>query len=255
MASRKKKKASKKSLIVAVVLIVAMAAFISAELSGATGAFKLTIRQPDLEVTSLDLTQTEITIVISNLGTSARKGVRIDFTERAADSNDEWIDIGNEYLPTGLKEGKNVTLVHPWKQKTGGVREIKAVVDPLNLTREVNEDNNELTARINAVALNPDISVAYISVSGDLISTGISNTGSAVKNSFKIKFYTSVKGDVNFIGEKTLDSLKSGASEAVNLQFTPPSEKYSIQVIIDPDRSVAESEADRKNNRLIKEIS
>lgn len=108
--------------------------------------------------------------------------------------------------------------------------------------RECNEDNNELTADVDAGEALADLALVIDSATcGGDVEVTVTNNGADTATGVVVRVYAgdpSAGGKV--LGEATLDELAADATESLSIDVGNQMRNVTIWVVVDPDDSIAE---------------
>lgn len=152
--------------------------------------------------------------------------------------------VGESFVQS-LAGNSQTEIAVPWRVR-GGVSQIEAIADIYNAIREVEEGNNRNLLNIPAVP-NADLTATEINISPSEnlvdgqqveVSLNVINNGADTLNDFVVRLYV----DGGFFGQRIITGgLASGQSRVLNVPFQVRARQRTVQVVIDDDDSVGES--------------
>ena len=182
-----------------------------------------------------------------------------------------------EGQPVPIQEAQTIDRIPPGGSATAqvtyrtegrtGIRSIRVVVDPDNFIDETDETDNRVTVELTvgpAAAPNLRITSANVGIAPPRPQAGepvtltatVLNTGGAPAQGILVQFLDVTEGQEQPIGEKqAIAELGPGQSATVQVPYGTEGRagKRRIQVVVDPDVTVAET--DETDNRAIVELT
>jgi len=217
-------------------------------------------QNPDFIVLPVDITFSndnpiegdiiEIKAKIHNLGKSTGSNIEVGFYDGDPDDGGQLLSLA---IINGLNKEENMTVVTQWNTVgKSGTHSIYVKVDPENVIREINEDNNKAHKFINIIGLQPDLTISINDIVFSNLSPAaneeititatIHNIGNADANNILVQFYD---GDPDnggiLIGEQVISSITAGSSATAQINWIAQEGTHEIYVVIDPNNDIAES--------------
>ncbi|MFH1721917.1 MAG: DUF2341 domain-containing protein, partial [Candidatus Altiarchaeota archaeon] len=142
----------------------------------------------------------------------------------------------------GLEGYSSLNVSSTWSA-VGGLHQLKAVVDPLNVVGEVGEENNDVASAIDVVPL-PDLAVSAwdVNVTYNSVSAVVRNLGAGNASGILVQFFDGGPGGV-FIDEFTVN-LSAGENVSLSTDYFIPDSSQNLSWWVDSQDAVPESSED-----------
>lgn len=212
---------------------------------------------PDLTINNLNITNNSgnnytITAKIKNIGYAGAESFIVFLQDNS--------DIIGKNEINSLASNTSITLSWNWTPTTQGLHTLTVVADGQSEVTETDETNNQASEYINVTSLAPDLTVLslqtpsnpYIGNIYPIIAT-IKNIGTSSTGKFKVILYDRANNPSNILAETTIYSLGIGESKDLTLNWTAISNSTDLEVFIDSDYEVKES--DENNNTIHQVVS
>jgi subtilase family serine protease len=231
----------------------------------ATKDFTVLSNQPDLSLSSADITVTpasfksgdQVTFkaTIKNTGAASASNVKVRFLLNET-------QIGEKNAGTiSANSSKSATLTYQLPGTLTGNLTLKIIIDPDNAINETSETNNEAEKTINIGAASIDLVINEENITfskanpkpGDRItvSATVANLGNSQANGVTVQIFV----DNNKISEKKNLNINANKTSKVSTAYKIPSgavTSFSFAVKVDPEGKI--SETDETNNTADKTL-
>jgi len=200
---------------------------------------------PDLTLTSITVTPSEPTaqeecgvkVLVKNIGNVKASGIIVKIEVNGITIQTQTVD--------DLEAGSSRTLTFSWTPTAAGDYTLKATVDPENLIKELNENNNVISTTVTVKPKElPDLTVQFQEIPEKFevnkeyeIKVLVKNIGTAAADTFNVEL--TVNGAR--VEKKEIKGLAEGASEVLTFSWTPTAAgDYTLKATVDPENLIKE---------------